>query len=819
MQTSHKSLWASANSAFRNNDYESAVTLYEEALSAAEGPLKARIRFNFDMTLRRLGRKPSAVAYKVKDERSAIANQFVSRYLKTHSNNSFLNSLFNTALGRLPESHEEKHFLYQMTTHKVDRIKIVRAVFDSDECHRYFLDRNPCRKYRVHNYSTPYVGEIYPTDINLLRHENPCVSVLIPVYGKLEYTLACLKSISDFPPCTSFEVIVIDDHSPDDSLKTLRRIKNLRLVENKENLGFLRSCNAGARNANGEYLFFLNNDTQVTPGWLDELLATFTIFPNCGLVGSKLIYPDGLLQEAGGIIWQDGSSWNFGNRQDPDLPSFNYAREVDYVSGASIMVPKNLFDALGGFDLDYSPAYCEDSDLALKIRDRGLRVIYQPASEVVHFEGVSSGTDITQGIKAYQVINTQKLYRRWQHLLSTHRPNGQHADDEKDRRMRYRVLVLEHSTPTPDQDAGSVSVFNIMLLMREMDFQITFIPEDNYIYDSKYTPKLQKAGIEVLYGPTARVEKHLQEMGSRYDLVFLFRPKVVERNIKAIKKYAPHAKTLFYTHDIHHIRMEREARLLQSVTKQSEADDMKEREFAAIRSVDSTIVVSTTEMKILQPQLPDIRLELLPLLLNIPGTRAGYHQRKGVVFVGGFQHTPNVDAMHYFVTEIMPHMRRHLPGVKLHIVGSKPPQAVIDLACEDIVVEGFIEELNPFFDTMRVAIAPLRYGAGVKGKVGTALAAGLPVVATPIAAEGMEIIAGEHALIAENPEDFATRVAELYTNESLWKRLSQNGIAFADCKFGPNESYSILRRIIGGLGFEIPVTPRYPLSLYSPDIN
>lgn len=815
-----ESTLACANTALRNQDFDNAILFYEKLIKEADDTFAENVRFNLNLAYRRVGKTTHQSVSVIDDDLINTKIDFLSKYLEDSKDDLFLDTLFNVALGRLPKEHERKHLFGQLQSREATRMQIAEAVWESEECQRRIEDRALGFTKKKHIYPAPSLGEIYPRDINLPFHEHPKVTVLIPVYGKVEYTLACLKSISENPPKASFEVVVLDDLSPDGSANLLKYVKNLRVVVNPENFGFLRSCNNGAKYAKGEYLFFLNNDTVVTPGWLDELLETFSIFPGCGLAGSKLVYPDGLLQEAGGIIWRDGSAWNYGNRQDPDLPVFNYAREVDYVSGASIMVPKTLFDALGGFDLRYIPAYCEDSDLALKIRDRGLRVIYQPMSVVVHFEGISSGTDITQGIKSYQVSNSQKLFETWQEFLRAHRPTGVLPDAEKDRRMRYRVLVLEHCNPTPDQDAGSVSVFNIMLLMREMDFQITFIAEDNYLYDPKYTTMLQKAGIEVLYGPyTHRVDKHLEEMGARYDLIFLFRPKVVERNIEAVKRYVPHAKTLFYTHDIHHIRMEREAELLQSPKMKFAAEKMKEREFAAIRSVDSTIVVSSTEMDNLQPQLLDQRLELLPLLLNIPGTSVSFEQRQGIVFVGGYQHTPNVDAVKYFVAEIMPFIRTYLPGVKFHVVGSKPPQSVLDLACEDIVVEGFIEELNPFLDTMRVAVAPLRYGAGVKGKVGTALAAGLPVVVTPIAAEGMEIADGEHALIAETPEVFARQVAKLYNDTALWGLLSRNGIRFADQKFGPTASYAALAEIIGRLGFELPAESKHPLSLYNPSIN
>ena len=239
----------------------------------------------------------------------------------------------------------------------------------------------------------------------------PKVTIIIPIYGKIDYTLLCLESIAENLPSVKFEVIVVDDCSPDDSLYVLSKIKNIRLLSNDVNQGFIRTCNSGTSVAKGEYLYFLNNDTEVTSGWLDSLVQTFDDFSNVGLVGSKLIYPDGRLQEAGGIIWSDGSAWNFGHSDNPNLPIYNYAREVDYCSGASIMVPKRIFIELGGFDEYFLPAYCEDSDLAIKVRNFGYKVIYQPASIVIHHEGITSGTDISSGVKSYQIENTKKIGR------------------------------------------------------------------------------------------------------------------------------------------------------------------------------------------------------------------------------------------------------------------------------------------------------------------------------------------------------------------------------------------------------------------------
>ena len=658
-------------------------------------------------------------------------------------------------------------------------------------------------------YNKPY------STIDFEIYENPLVSIIIPVYGKVDYTLTCLKSIHQHRPNVTFEIIVVDDNSPDNTLAALANIAGIKLLTNSDNLGFIHSCNRGANAATGQYLYFLNNDTEVTAHWLDELVCTFDNLPGTGLVGSKLIYPDGTLQEAGGIIWQDGSAWNFGRNQDASLPIYNYAREVDYCSGASIMIPRDLFNTLGGFDKHYTPAYCEDSDLALKIRENGYRVIYQPLSVVIHHEGITSGTDTTQGAKAYQIQNTKKQFSRWEARLKNHQRSGESVDNAKDRTTKRRVLVLDHCTPTPDQDSGSITALNLMILLHNMGFQVTFIPEDNFLYMPEYTTQLQKIGIEVLYAPyVTSVKQHLIETENRYDLALLFRPAVAERHLRTIRKYCHRIKVLYHTIDLHYLRMTREATLFNDPELHQAVIKMKQQEFDTLLNADASIVLSSTELEILRNDLPKAKFYHLPHILNIPGTQTIFKDRRDIVFIGGSAHPPNVDAVQYFVKEVMPLLRKQIPGIRFYVVGHNPTQDILDLACDDVIITGMIKELNPFLDKIRVAVAPLRFGAGIKGKIGSTMTVGLPSIATSIAAEGMSLTDGENILIADTPKTIADAVSRVYLDESLWSDLSKAGISFAEKTWGSKANEEILRTILKNMNV-IAGQPIYPIALFS----
>jgi GT2 family glycosyltransferase len=624
----------------------------------------------------------------------------------------------------------------------------------------------------------------------------PRVSIVIPVYNKIAYTSACLRSIAEHAGEIPFEVIVVDDSSTDATARRLADVAGIRALRNAENLGFIGSCNAGAAVAQGELLTFLNNDTRVTAGWLEALVRCIDEAPGAGLVGARLIYPDGRLQEAGGIVFNDGSGWNYGRFEDADDPRYAFRREADYCSGAAILLRNELFRRFGGFDTRYAPAYYEDTDLAFAVRAAGYKVYYEPAATVVHFEGITSGTDTASGIKRFQTINHDKFLDKWKLALTRQPTAGTPIARAASHRAVRRVLIVDATTPTPDQDSGSLRMVNLMRLLGELGCRASFLP-DNRLWVERYTPALQELGVEALYAPwAADPVKLFRERGAEFDAIVLSRHYVAASYVGLARLYAPRAKLIFDTVDLHYLREQRAAELEGKPELARHAASTRAQELKLIRECDVTLVVSEAEQRLLATDAPGARVEVLSNVHEVHGCRAGFGERRDLVFVGGFQHPPNADAVAWFVGEVFPLVRASLPYCRFHVIGSKVPASMLALADEHVIVHGYVADITPYMDGCRVSVAPLRYGAGVKGKVNMAMSYGLPVVATPVAVEGMHVVSGEDVLVADDAQAFADAVIRVYEDEVLWNRLSAHGMDNVRQHFSFDAARTALQRIL-----------------------
>ena len=628
----------------------------------------------------------------------------------------------------------------------------------------------------------------------------PDVSIVIPVYNQAPFTLACIDALLRHSSRYRFEMLVGDDGSSDATAIALAKpLPGVRHVRHAQNLGFVRNCNATAAHAKGRHLVFLNNDTLVLSGWLDELIGALEAHDGIGLVGSKLIYPDGRLQECGAIVWRDGSAWNYGRLADPRRPEFCYRRDVDYISGASIALRSDLWATLGGFDEAFVPAYAEDADLAFRVRSRGLRTVVQPLSQLLHFEGISSGTDLGAGAKAYQVDNLRKLHARWAAELDTHRDNAVEPELEKERSIERRALFIDHCTPSPNEDAGSLVAFEVMQAFIANGYKVTFVPEDNFAHVGAHTRDLQRIGIEAIYHPAySSMSAFLAARKDPFDVIFLHRFGVADAHLAALRRAYPDARIVFLNADLHYLREMREAELASDAKAVARAKLTRERELRAIAGADVALVHSEHEYALLQREVPAANLVVFPLVHEPARQVAPLATREGVCFVGGFRHPPNADGIRWFVEAVWPQVIAQVPQARLYVVGSHVTPEVRALGeAPGVQVVGYVEDLDAFLDRRRVSVAPLRYGAGAKGKVAGSLARGLPTVCTPIAAEGMGLEPGVDVLVAENPDELAAQVLRVLGDDAEWQRLSRAGLAYAHAVTSRASARARMRRVLG----------------------
>lgn len=626
----------------------------------------------------------------------------------------------------------------------------------------------------------------YPT-LRFPAESEPKVSIVIPVHNKFHVTYHCLASLLLAKNSASFEVILVDDGSSDLTIDASSIVKNVKIVRNEEALGFVHACNRGARSARGQYVVMLNNDTEVTPRWLDELLWAFETFDRVGMAGAKLIYPDGRLQEAGGIVWSSGDPWNYGRLANPHDPRFNYARQVDYLSGACVMLPRPLWEEIGGFDEAYAPAYFEDTDLAFQVRDRGFKTVYVPFSKVIHYEGVSNGKDVSSGLKRFQEINRPKFKNRWARACRGHGKLGVDVELNKDRKVEFRALVLDAETPMPDQAAGAYAAVQEIRMLQALGFKCTFVPQ-NMAWMAHYTRALQRMGVECIYAPfAASIGEVLERRGREFDVVYITRYYVAQHFIELIRKHAPQAKIVMNNADLHFLRELRAGLAENSGELLDRAAATREIELATMRRVDLVLSYTDVEKAVIQSHnLADTKVARCPWVVDIPDNGPGWEERTDIAFLGGFAHWPNVQGVDWFVREVMPLLREAIPGVGFRVYGSKmPAEFRARLEGEaDVFAEGWVPEVRTVYESCRVFVAPLLSGAGIKGKVIGALAHGVPTVMSPTAAEGIPVTDGLSAHIADEPIGWVEAIRRLYEEKRHWESVAAAARGVAERNYG-----------------------------------
>lgn len=641
-------------------------------------------------------------------------------------------------------------------------------------------------------------------------------SIIIPIFNCFIYTKQCIETLLSQINNT-IEIIIINDASTEDNIyKYFDSINTkVKVIHNEKNKGFLKSCNTGAKSAQGRYLLFLNNDTIPQENWLENLLEIFEKDEKVSAAGAKLIYPDGKLQEAGGIIFNDGSGYNYGRNDDPNNYKYNYVREVDYCSGACLLVRKDVFEKIDGFDEQFTPAYYEDTDLCFAIRKLGYKVIYQPKSNVIHFEGASCGRDVTTGIKKYQEINKIKFFEKWKkELIHQYPPIKKNVGLATDRKKGKKILIFYHHLPTFDRDSGAFRLFNILKILVNEGNRITFLVDNQLLEEEKrYKEKLEDMGIMVINFPEFKQRKFISTRKLRkkgfikhlfqtylfqaYDILWFVQYRMAHKYLDLSKKKFINAHYITDSVDLHFLREKREAEFSNDKKKLKRVMRTKKKELSVFKKSDIVIAITEKEKQIINKECPAIRVEVVPNIHPIIKNNKNFNERKNLLFIGGYIHSPNPDAVKYFMSKIFPLIKTKIKNVKFYVVGGEYPKHFINkYPDKDIIFTGPVNSTQVYLQKCKILVAPLRYGAGMKGKVGEAMSSGIPVVTTSIGAEGMGLIDEENILIADTPEKFTNKVASIYYDKDLWNKISINGKKYIETHFSPEIVGKSIRKVI-----------------------
>ena len=616
-------------------------------------------------------------------------------------------------------------------------------------------------------------------------HQNPIISIIIVNYNQVSFLNECLNSIL-LNVKIPYEVIIIDNNSTNSTLEFLARLKNVNLLLENENLDFILGNNKAATKSNGEYLYFLNNDTYLAKNCTETMVETFLTDPDIGIVGSKIIRTNGKLQEAGCMIWNDGKVEAYGkNNENPFDYKFNYRRNVDFCSGASLMIKKEVFVSLGGFSKAYYPAYYEDADICLRCVQIGKKVVYQPSSIIIHKEnGNISGR--AKHLTQKNLLVFSKIHKNY--LNTIPKPNLIHK--QRDVRKGKRILFIEDQLPDVIKGAGQPRSKAFLDMLISEGFIVSFFPLQNPTAPYDILKFYQQKGVEV-FDRSQQNAVFFNDRKQLFDYVLVSRPHNASRVCNLLKWLFPNTKLIYDAEALFYYREIGKSAYENKPLNINELNQLKHNEMVLIKSFNTILTVSEKEKNLIETEIRHKNIHVWSMPYNSRKETPPFSKRKDLLYVGGLtpNNQPNVDAMLFFLSRVFPALLKIKPEIKLHLVGNFNSQNLLRFMDSRIVRHGPVKNCEPLFDSSKIFICPQPYGAGISLKLLEAISNGLPCIASPIAANSLPD--GENGvLIANNELDYINAILDLNQNEELWESLRNRNLKYIETHF----SYSSLHR-------------------------
>jgi GT2 family glycosyltransferase len=633
------------------------------------------------------------------------------------------------------------------------------------------------------------------------RAERPEVSIVLVLYNRAELTLQCLYSILG-NAFSSYEVIIIDNASSDETRELLKRVEGATIILNEDNLHYLLACNQGSRLAKGEFILLLNNDTQFEPQSLSAALRTIRSSSDIGAVGGKIILQDGSLQEAGSIIWRDGSCEGYGRGDSPFAPAYMFKRDVDYCSAAFLLTRRDLFLRDGGFDEAYGPAYYEETDYCVRLWRQGKRIVYDPDVTLFHYEFASSGS--SESAIKLQAQHRSIFAERHKAWLSSHldpSPDNLLSSRSRLKSGAKRILFLDDRVPHLTLGSGFPRSNRIICELVAGGHEITCYPLDftNEPWTSVYQDIPRE--VEVMAGQgVANLESFLEERGDHFDVIIVSRPHNMA-TLRSVINRIPDRKSRVVIYDAEALFSLREIQQLRLKGKRlsaKERQSMIDEELKLAEGCDRVVSVSEAEGAEFR-KYGFKSVHTLGHALTIAPTPASFSDRRDFLFVGAmhFADSPNADSMLWFCNKILPLIRRKLGGQsRLIIAGWLNEDVEEQLSKLDVHLAGEVEDLTALYNNCRVFVAPTRYAAGVPHKVHEASAHGLPSVVTPLLASQLGWGHGHELLVGDDAEAFAAACVRLYKEPELWDAIRANALLKVESDCSPEAFAEQLRTIV-----------------------
>ncbi|HEY8722064.1 glycosyltransferase [Pengzhenrongella sp.] len=611
--------------------------------------------------------------------------------------------------------------------------------------------------------------------IDLRSSGAPRVSVIVLDDGHDAGVDRCLAALERHPPTTPYEVILLSHATA--AAAARRTVAGVRLVHGEipSPVAAATRLAAGAGAVRSELAVVLSSRAEVAAGSLDALVRAADERPDAMAFGALIVSAEGRVRHAGVALLPGGRRAAYREHHGSAAQEFAFRRDIDGCSAAvfavrTAAIPEVVLDG---------PSGCVEFRSA---GDNGsLRMTFEPAAVVVlHDEDLPRVPDATPDDD--RVLPAADLVLR----AVRRRVSGSW------------VVVVDVAVPKPDRDAGSVRLLQMLLSLRADGHGVLFVPHDR---DSggAYGRTLTDNGIEVLFGPVD-LHSRLESMGELVTAVILARATVAWPYLLMVRRILPDAPVYFDTVDLHFLREERADALAGRSTPSPISTATRELELALVRASDRTFVVSPIEQELLSRLVPGADVRVIPLVQPAFPESSGLLGRDGVVFVGGFDHEPNVDGVGWFLAEVLPLIRLTLPACTFSVVGRRPPARLVGLAPSGVEFLGWVADLAPVYAGARVAVAPLRFGAGVKGKVVEAMSYGVPVVATGIGVEGMPLEHDVTTLIADGADAFASEVVRLLQDDAAWVRLARSAREVAENTYAASAFEVTLRDGLGPLG-------------------